>query len=66
MKLKKGGYTDFQEFVKDVAQIFHNARVYNARTSQVFQDALALEVGIRRRSLLIGDSLRRGTEDASS
>jgi len=42
--LKKGGYTDFDEFVKDVAQIFHNAKFYNNKHSQVFQDAVTLEV----------------------
>ena len=43
-RLKKGGYTDFDEFVKDVAQIFHNAKFYNNKYSEVFQDAVTLEV----------------------
>jgi len=42
--LKNGGYTDFDEFVRDVAQIFYNAKFYNNRGSEVFEDAVTLEV----------------------
>ena len=42
--LKKGGYTEFPEFIRDVAQIFWNAKFYNASSSQVFHDAETLEV----------------------
>lgn len=42
--MKKGGYTDFDEFVKDVAQIFYNAKFYNSKSSEVFKDAATLEV----------------------
>lgn len=41
--MKAGGYTDFNEFVTDVAQIFHNAKFYNNRHSQVYEDACSLE-----------------------
>lgn len=37
-KLKKQ-YAAFSEFVRDVAQICHNAQVYNRPSSQLFQDA---------------------------
>ena len=42
--MKKGGYTDFDEFVRDVAQIFYNAKFYNSKSSEVFKDAVTLEV----------------------
>jgi len=42
--LKKAGYTEFDEFVRDVAQIFYNAKLYNSRGSEVFEDACTLEV----------------------
>ncbi|KAK8091791.1 Bromodomain-containing protein [Apiospora hydei] len=37
-KLKKQ-YSNFSEFVRDVAQICHNAQVYNRPSSHFFQDA---------------------------
>ncbi|KAK6200591.1 hypothetical protein LQW54_009710 [Pestalotiopsis sp. IQ-011] len=37
-KLKKQ-YTNFSEFVRDVAKICHNAQVYNRPSSHFFQDA---------------------------
>ncbi|KAI1175332.1 hypothetical protein F4777DRAFT_551062 [Nemania sp. FL0916] len=40
-KLKKQ-YSNFSEFVRDVALISHNAQVYNRPSSQVFKDALRL------------------------
>jgi hypothetical protein len=43
-KLKKEGYTEFNVFVRDVAQIFYNAKFYNDRDSEVFEDACTLEV----------------------
>lgn len=42
--MKKGGYTEFPEFIRDVAQIFWNAKFYNASSSQVFHDAETLQV----------------------
>jgi hypothetical protein len=44
--LKKEGYTDFDEFVRDVAQIFYNAKFYNNRGSEIYEDAVTLEVRI--------------------
>ncbi|KAI1385311.1 uncharacterized protein F4822DRAFT_412734 [Hypoxylon trugodes] len=40
-KLKKQ-YTNFTEFVRDVALISHNAMVYNRPSSEFFQDAVRL------------------------
>ena len=42
--MKKGGYHEFDVFVRDVAQIFYNAKVYNNRSSEIFEDACTLEV----------------------
>lgn len=41
--MKSGEYTDFDDFIKDVAQLFHNAKFYNDRHSQVYSDACTLE-----------------------
>lgn len=42
--MKKAGYSEFDDFIKDVAQIFYNAKLYNSRGSEVFEDACTLEV----------------------
>ncbi|OAA54822.1 rsc complex subunit [Niveomyces insectorum RCEF 264] len=41
-KVQKRTYTDFQEFVRDVALICHNAQVYNRPSAPIFQDAVRL------------------------
>ena len=41
--MKSGEYTDFDDFIRDVAQLFHNAKFYNDRYSQVYRDAYTLE-----------------------
>jgi hypothetical protein len=45
-KLKGTGYSDFVAFVRDVARIFHNAKIYNDRGSEIYQDACKLEVSM--------------------
>ena len=42
--LKQGRYAEFPAFIRDVAQVFWNARFYNDSSSQVFHDAVTLEV----------------------
>lgn len=42
-KLKSKEYDGFDEFIKDIAQIFWNAKFYNSRMSQVYKDAQELE-----------------------
>jgi hypothetical protein len=42
--LKQGGYAEFPAFIRDLAQVFWNARFYNNSSSQVFHDAVTLEV----------------------
>ena len=41
-KTQKKQYTSFAEFVKDVAQIFHNAQVYNRPSAPIFGAAVRL------------------------
>ncbi|CAM1503735.1 Fc.00g013260.m01.CDS01 [Cosmosporella sp. VM-42] len=41
-KTQKKQYTTFTEFVKDVAQIFHNAQVYNRPSAPIFGAAVRL------------------------
>lgn len=43
----KGGFSDF---LKDIAQIFHNARVYNVKASPIYEDAVEL-IALAERSL---------------
>lgn len=41
-KIQKKLYTSFAEFVRDVAQIFHNAQVYNRPSAPIFGAAVRL------------------------
>jgi chromatin structure-remodeling complex subunit RSC1/2 len=41
-KILKKGYASFSEFVRDVAQIFHNAQVYNRPSAGIFEAAVRL------------------------
>lgn len=41
-KLLKKTYTTFAEFVRDVAQICHNAQVFNRPSAPIFQEAVRL------------------------
>lgn len=43
-KILKKGYTSFSEFVRDVAQICHNAQVYNRPSAGVYGAAIRLRV----------------------
>ncbi|ATY64823.1 RSC complex subunit (RSC1) [Cordyceps militaris] len=49
-KIQKKQYASFQEFVKDVSQIFHNAQVYNRPSAPIFGAAIKLQ-GIFRQEL---------------
>jgi Bromodomain len=49
--LKQGGYAEFPAFIRDIAQVFWNARFYNNSSSQVFHDAATLEVHRNFRAL---------------
>lgn len=42
-RAKNGKYTVFADFLRDLAQIFHNAKLYNLKRSLVHADACALE-----------------------
>ncbi|KAM3449505.1 hypothetical protein MY5147_009729 [Beauveria neobassiana] len=42
-KIQKKQYANFTEFVKDVAQIFHNAQVYNRPSAPIFNAAIKLQ-----------------------
>jgi Bromodomain len=64
--LKNGGYTDFDEFVRDVAQVFYNAKVYNNRGSEVFEDAVTLEVILSSFIAYISEFTGGRVETASS
>ncbi|KAI8150683.1 Chromatin structure-remodeling complex subunit RSC1, partial [Colletotrichum sp. SAR 10_70] len=41
-KISKKQYNDFSEFVRDVAQICHNAQVYNRPSSAIFKGATVI------------------------
>ena len=41
--VRRRTYTAFLDFVRDCAQIFHNAKLYNRHDSVIYQDAEALE-----------------------
>ncbi|KAI5793832.1 hypothetical protein DFH27DRAFT_602595 [Peziza echinospora] len=41
--VKKRNYSSFAGFVRDCAQIFHNAKVYNRPGSSIYEDAVTLE-----------------------
>ncbi|KAI3540002.1 hypothetical protein CSPX01_08457 [Colletotrichum filicis] len=41
-KIQKKLYTDFPEFVRDLAQICHNAQVYNRPSSAIFKSATVI------------------------
>ncbi|PHH77548.1 hypothetical protein CDD83_4103 [Cordyceps sp. RAO-2017] len=47
-KIQKKQYTSFSEFVKDVAQICHNAQVYNRPSAPIFAAAVRLRDVFRR------------------
>lgn len=40
--MTKKQYKNFKEFVRDMAQIAHNAQVYNRPSAQIFSDAITL------------------------
>ncbi len=63
--MKKAGYSEFDDFVKDVAQIFYNAKLYNSRGSEVFEDACTLEVITSDIALLTLGSTGRRTSTTS-
>ncbi|KAG9243433.1 hypothetical protein BJ878DRAFT_118005 [Calycina marina] len=46
-KIIKKQYKNFREFVRDVAQIAHNAQVYNRPSAQIFSDAETLRALFR-------------------
>ena len=36
-----------EQFLKDIEQIFDNAKLYNEDESQIYKDAVDLQVGVR-------------------
>lgn len=48
-KVQKKQYTDFSQFVRDVALICHNAQVYNRPSAPIFQDAVRLQAVFREK-----------------
>lgn len=42
-RAKNGKYANFKDFLRDLAQIFYNAKLYNLKKSLIYTDAVALE-----------------------
>ena len=43
-KLKRKKYHSVEQFMKDIEQIFENAKLYNEDESQIYKDAVDLQV----------------------
>lgn len=47
-KLKRKKYQSFEQFMRDVEQMFENARVYNEDESEIYKDAVELQKEVRK------------------
>jgi len=45
-KIKRRDYKKMDNFVTDMNLMFNNAKIYNADESQIFKDAVTLQVSI--------------------
>ena len=45
-KLKRKKYHSVEQFMKDIEQIFDNAKLYNEDESQIYKDAVDLQVSL--------------------
>ena len=54
-KLKRKKYHSVEQFMKDIEQIFENAKLYNEDESQIYKDAVDLQVSSITLILLCND-----------
>ena len=59
---KNGGYTSIEEFKRDIAQIFDNARMYNQKETIYYKYANQLEVLVKHDLERLQDSPRKPEE----
>ncbi|CAG8982462.1 hypothetical protein HYALB_00009956 [Hymenoscyphus albidus] len=65
MKINKKQYKHQKEFIRDFAQVFHNAMVYNRPSSEVYQDAIALQgLLVKELEKLVGEKVITAEEAA--
>jgi len=55
-KIKRRDYKKMDNFVTDMNLMFNNAKIYNADESQIFKDAVTLQVSI---PVSVSDSRKR-------
>ncbi len=63
-KVTERRYVSFQAFIREMAQIFHNAKTYNRRSSVVYEDAATLETMLIRELNRLKDQRHITREEA--